>query len=78
MEANLADLGTGRDAIGGDHCIRQQCSTRNVHQDGIQEGAKSFNQRVVNTRIVSQERVPVGVGRHVAELGGHWNESTHV
>ena len=26
----------------------------------------------------SQERVPVGVGRHVAELCGHWNESTHV
>ena len=32
----------------------------------------------LDTRIVSQERVPVGVGRHVAELGGHWNESTHV
>ena len=38
------------------------------------EGATSFDQRVVDTRIVSQERVPVGVGRHVAELGGHWNE----
>ena len=32
-----------------------------------------FNRRVVDTRIVSQERVPVGVGRHVAELDGHWN-----
>ena len=59
-------------------CIRQQCSTRNMHQDGIREGATSFNLRVVDTRIVSQERVPVGVGRHVAELGRHWNESTHV
>ena len=27
---------------------------------------------------VSQEGVPVCVGRHVVELGGHWNESTHV
>ena len=78
IEANLTDLGTDRDAIGGDHCIRQQCSPRNMHQDGIREGETSFNQRVVDTRIVSQERVPVGVGRHVAELGGHWNESTHV
>ena len=49
-----------------------------MHQDGIREGVTSFDQRVVDTRIVSQERVPVGVGRHVAELGGHWNESTHV
>ena len=46
-----------------------------MHQDRIREGATSFNQRVVNTRIVSQEKVPVGVGRHVAELGGH---CTHV
>ena len=49
-----------------------------MHQDRIREGATSFNQRVVDTGIVSQERVPVGVGRHVVELGGHWNESTHV
>ena len=46
----------------GDHCIRQQCCTRNMHQDRIREGATSFNQRIVDTRIVSQERVPVGVG----------------
>ena len=78
VEANLTDLGTDRDAIGGDQCIRQQCGTRNMHQDRIREGATSFNERVVDTRIVSQERVSVGVGRHVAELGGHWNESTHV
>ena len=65
IEANLADLGTVRDAI--DHYIRQQCSMRT-----------SFSQRVVETRIVSQERISIGVGRHVAELGGHWNESTHV
>ena len=25
-----------------------------------------------------KKRVPVGVVRHAAELGGHWNESTHV
>ena len=49
-----------------------------MHQERIREGATSFNQRVVDTRIVSQERVPVGVGRHVAELGGRWNGSTHV
>ena len=78
IKANLTDLGTDRDAIVGDHCIRQQCSTRNMHPDRIREDATSFNQRVVDTRIVSQERVPVGVGRHVAELGGHCNESTHV
>ena len=77
IEANITDLGTDLDAIGGDPCIRQQCSTRNMHQDGIQESATSFNERVVDTRIVSQERAPVGVGRHAAELGGHWNESTH-
>ena len=78
VEANLTDPGTDRDAIGGDPCIRQQCRARNIHQDGIREGTTSFNQRVVDTRIVSQERVPVGVGRHIAELGGHWNDRTHV
>ena len=62
IEANFADLGTDRHAIGGDHRIRQQCSTRNMHQDGIREGATSFDQRVVDTGIVSQERVPAGVG----------------
>ena len=31
----------------------------------------------MDTRIVSQEIIPVGVGRQVAELGGHWNENTH-
>ena len=31
----------------------------------------------MDTRSVSQERVPVGVGGHVVELGRHWNESTH-
>ena len=40
---------------------------RNMHQDRIREGATSFNHRVVDTRIVSKENVPVGVGRHVAE-----------
>ena len=44
------------------NCIRQKCGTRIMHQDRIREGATSFNQRVVDTRIVSQERVPVGVG----------------
>ena len=50
IEANFTDLGTDRDAIGGDHCIRQQCSTRNMHQDRIREGATSFNQRVVDSK----------------------------
>ena len=72
IEANLTDLWTDRVAIGGDHCIRQQCGTRNMHQDRIREGATFCNQRVVDTEVVSQERVPVGVGWHVAELGGHW------
>ena len=67
--ANLTDHGADRDATGGDHCIRQQCSTRNVHQDGIWEGATSCNQRVVNARSVSQEGLPVGAGGHVVELG---------
>ena len=46
-----------------DHCIRQQCGTRKMHQDGIREGATSFNQRVVSTGSV-----PL-VGGHVVELG---------
>ena len=79
IEANLTDLGTDRGAMGGDHCIRQQCGTKNMHQDRIRGGATSFNQRVVDTKIVSQERVPVNVGRlNWADIGTNWNESTHV
>ena len=72
------DLGTDRDATGGDHCIRQQCSTRKMDQDRIREGATPFDQRVVDTGSVSQGGVPVGVGGHVVELGRHRNEDTHV
>ena len=28
IEANFTDLGTDRDAVGGDHCIRQQCGAK--------------------------------------------------
>ena len=69
IKANLTDLGTDRDATGGDHCIRQQCSRRKMHQDGIWEGVTPFNQRVVGAGSVPQEGVPVGVGGHVVELG---------
>ena len=68
-KANLSGFGTDRSASGGDHCIRQQCSTRNLHENGKGKGATPFDQRVVDTRVVSQERVPVGVGGHVAEPG---------
>ena len=67
--ANLTDLGANRDATGGDHCIRQQCSTRNLHENRVGEGATFFDQRVVGVGSVSQEGVPVGVGGHVVELG---------
>ena len=33
VKANLTDLGADRDATEGDHCIRQQCSTRNLHEN---------------------------------------------
>ena len=41
-----------------------------MHQDGVREGATPFLQRVVGTGSVSQKEIPVGVGEHVAELGG--------
>ena len=34
VKANLTGLGN-RSECGGDHCIRQQCSTRNPHENGI-------------------------------------------
>ena len=78
IEANLTDLGADRNATGGDHCIGQQCSTRNVHQDRVQEGAKLVNQRVVDTGSVPQERIPGGASGHVVELGRHRNKRAHV
>ena len=69
FKANFTDLGADRNESGGDHCIKQQCSTWNLYENGFGKGATTFNQRVVDTRIVSQERVPVGVGGHVVELG---------
>ena len=68
MKANFTDLGTDRDATGGDHDIRQQCSTRSMHQDGIREGATFSNRRVVGTGSVPQEGASVGVSGHVVEL----------
>ena len=59
----------GRNASGGDHCIRRQCSTRNLHENGMRKGAALFSQRVVDTGSASQEGVPVGVGGHIVELG---------
>ena len=69
VKANFAGLGTDRSASGGDHCTRQQCSTRNLHENGIGTDPAPFDQRVVDTGSVSQEGVPVGVGGHVAKLG---------
>ena len=46
QKANFTDLGADREAIRGDHCIRQQCGTRHVYKDRIRESATFFNQRV--------------------------------
>ena len=77
IEANLTDLGTDRDATGGDHCIRQQCSMRNMLQDGIREKCDTFRSKSCGHRK-RIARSSFGVGGHVAKLGRHWNESTNV
>ena len=48
-----------------------------MYPDGVREDATPINQRVVDTRSVSQEG-PAGVGGHALELGRHRNESAHV
>ena len=40
---------------------RQQCSTRNLHEDRFGKGATPFDRRVVDTGSVSQEGVPASV-----------------
>ena len=59
IEANLKDFGADRDGTGGG--IRQQCSTRNLHENRFGKGVALVDQRVVDTGSVSHERVPVGV-----------------
>ena len=42
--------GTDWDESGGDNCLRQQCSARNLHENRFGKGAPFFNQRVVDSR----------------------------
>ena len=69
-KANLTDLGADRNEGGGDKCIRQQCSTRNLHENRLGKGADTFQSKSCgNRKRIAKKGVPVGVGGHVVELG---------